>query len=253
MLNVLQTEHYPFAAAAEMGEVYDWLPERRIQARSTLDSFLLDEFRSIQVERVLVEGDPAIKIVELAHSDKADLIVMPTHGYGPFRKFILGSVTAKVLHDADCPVLTGVHMQDSPPPATTLFRKILCAVDLGPQSPKALEWAAQMAAETGAELRIVHALPAPDFGEARYFDQDWRRAIEQMARQRIADLQENAGTHAEVIFDSGQAATVVHHVAEATNADLVVIGRHVGSGLLGRLRAHAYAIIRESPCPVVSV
>ena len=34
---------------------------------------------------------------------------MPTHGFGPLRRFLLGSVAAKVLHDAQCPVWTSVH------------------------------------------------------------------------------------------------------------------------------------------------
>jgi hypothetical protein len=36
-------------------------------------------------------------------------------------------------------------------------------------------------------------------------------------------------------------------------ADLVVIGRGVLNGTLGRLRTHAYGIIRQSPSPVLSV
>jgi nucleotide-binding universal stress UspA family protein len=39
----------------------------------------------------------------------------------------------------------------------------------------------------------------------------------------------------------------LHH-----NADLVVIGRGKLQEALGRLRTNAYAIIRQSPCPVVS-
>ena len=70
--------------------------------------------------------------------EQMDLIVMPTHGYGPFRRFILGSVTAKVLHDADCPVMTGVHLEEAPPIDTIAFRHVLVAVDLGPQSAPAL-------------------------------------------------------------------------------------------------------------------
>ena len=90
------------------------------------------------VDRVLVEGDPAIEIVRAAHEGNFDLIVMPTHGYGPFRRFVLGSVTAKVLHDADCPVLTGAHLADLNPATPIFFRNIVCAVDLGPQSGQAL-------------------------------------------------------------------------------------------------------------------
>jgi nucleotide-binding universal stress UspA family protein len=37
------------------------------------------------------------------------------------------------------------------------------------------------------------------------------------------------------------------------SADLVVIGRSCGNGVVGRLRTNSYAIIRECPCPVISV
>jgi len=40
-----------------------------------------------------------------ANSEGADLIVMPTHGYDPIRRFLLGSVASKALHGASIPVL----------------------------------------------------------------------------------------------------------------------------------------------------
>jgi nucleotide-binding universal stress UspA family protein len=49
-----------------------------------------------------------------ALAENASLIILPTHGYGPFRRFLLGSATAKVLRDADCPVLIGAHMEHAP-------------------------------------------------------------------------------------------------------------------------------------------
>jgi len=63
---------------------------------------------------VVLEGDPAECIVQVAQQNAADLILMPTHAYGRFRRFLLESVTAKVLHDAECPVWTGVHSEDHP-------------------------------------------------------------------------------------------------------------------------------------------
>src|SRR5215470_72419 len=108
-----------------------------------------------------MRGDPAQQIVDFAHSGKFDLIMMPTHGYGRFRRFIIGSVVAKVLHDADCPVWTGVHMETVPRLEDIAFRQIVCAIDLD-DAPgcRALRWGAQFAAEFGAALTIVHAIPA---------------------------------------------------------------------------------------------
>ena len=64
------------------------------QSKAELDRFLGNGLQGISVTRVVEEGDPAQEIVEYAHNGKFDLIVMPTHGYGPFRRFLLGSVSA---------------------------------------------------------------------------------------------------------------------------------------------------------------
>ena len=84
-------------------------------------------------------------------------------------------------------------------------------------------------------------------------DQDWRIALERSARLQLEELLAEVGVDAVVVLDDGDAPRVVRNVAGSIGADLVVIGRHAGAGILGRLREHAYAIIRESPCPVVSV
>ena len=109
----------------------DWWGAHVSDARKHLESVLVDELRGISVKRIVTEGDPAMQIAEFAHSDGTNLIVMPTHGYGPFRRFIIGSVTTRVLDDADCPVMTGAHMEREMLPELVPFRNILCAIDLG--------------------------------------------------------------------------------------------------------------------------
>jgi nucleotide-binding universal stress UspA family protein len=114
-------------------------------------------------------------------------------------------------------------------------------------------WAAQFAAEFQARLTLVHALPPADVGQARYFDQDLATMLRKTGRERLDDLQKRIGTSAEVVLEGGPVAQVVRDASLSQKADLVVIGRHANPGLLGRLRANAYGIIRESPCPVISV
>src|SRR5262245_41747570 len=158
LLHVFELQSFIFAGA-EAGIPAEWYGDRRKECQRMLDEAYADEFRNIPVRRRFLEGDVARTIADIAHAEEFDLIVMPTHGYGPFRRFILGSVTAKTLHDADCPVLTGVHMEEMPPTAPIFFRTIVCAVDFDAAGEKALRWAADFAAEFGSRLTLVHALP----------------------------------------------------------------------------------------------
>jgi hypothetical protein len=66
-------------------------------------------------------------------------------------------------------------------------------------------------------------------------------------------LQEEVGTKLEVCLEGGDVSTVVKGAAEHHQADLVIIGRGKLRGPLGRLRTHSYGIIRDSPCPVLSL
>ena len=50
-------------------------------------------------------GDPAFAILEQAQASQADLIVMGTHGRGGLSRFLMGSVSHSVLHQANSPVL----------------------------------------------------------------------------------------------------------------------------------------------------
>jgi len=50
-------------------------------------------------------GDPAFAILEQAKASEADIILMGTHGRGGLARFLIGSVSNSVLHQADCPVL----------------------------------------------------------------------------------------------------------------------------------------------------
>jgi nucleotide-binding universal stress UspA family protein len=203
------------------------------------------------VNRTVVHGDPAQQIVATAKESGTDLIMMPSHGLSVFRSFVLGTVTAKVLHDADCPVWTGVHLEKAPVLDAIRFEKVLCAVDLGPQSEKALRWAAGFADEHSAELIVVHAVP--EVRPYEYFDLPPVTGMEVYGRARLRNLLNELGITARMIVTVGEPAKAVSQIARAENVDQMVIARGVIAENLGRLRTHAYALIRSAPCPVVSV
>jgi len=230
----------------EPGEILEEL-------RARLSGALVREFAHLQVERVAELGDPAQVIVDFARTNKVDLIMMPTHGYGPFRSLLLGSVTAKVLHDAECPVWTAAHVEESPVRDHAKMRAIVCAVDGGENSIPLMRWAADLSKETGATLRLVHVIPIMEAWLPEQVDRQLENDLRRDARQRIEDMQRTAGVAAPLCVTVGAVAEGVREEARRHGADLVVIGRGALHATLGRLRTHAYGIIRHAPTPVLSV
>lgn len=61
---------------------------------------------AVEINEIVRWGDrPAEEIVQLATEESSDLIVMATHGYGAFKRFLIGSVASGVTRGAPCPVL----------------------------------------------------------------------------------------------------------------------------------------------------
>jgi nucleotide-binding universal stress UspA family protein len=225
------------------------------QARKQdLDAWPCDPPAGSVVRRVAIEGDPARVIVEYASAELCDLIVMPTHGYGPFRRFLLGSVTAKVLHDAQCPVCTGPHMERAPDYLEIKFERVACAIDLGQHSRDVLCYAGRFAARVGASLKVVHAIPssATRLG-GFYFDPDWRIQLTKASHDRIDFLLRDLGLKGSIAIESGETPLVVSNAALEVGADVLVIGRGSAPRAHGHLPTNSYAIVRESPCAVIAL
>ena len=256
MVHVLPPPHYEAMSIEVSGPALaEVLAAREAHAKNQLSSFLTDEMAGFDVRRTLLEGEPGARLAEFAAEQGADLIAIATHGYGMFRRFLLGSVAAQVLHDAKCPVLTGVHMEEAPPMDKIEFRRVLVALDFNPESVKVLRWAADFAQEVGAELVAAHVAPSLEGQAGESYDPNWRDYFAGAAKTRLEAMLEEADVkNATIAIDYGDAAHQVCELAAAENADLIVIGRgHTTEGMFGRLRAKAYSIIRMAPCPVVSV
>lgn len=226
--------------------------ELRTDLQGRLNRTYTKEFSNVPVQRIADVGDPAELITQFAHSEGVDLIMMPTHGYGPFRRLLLGSVTAKVLHDAQCPVWTGAHLEQ-PVTEHLNWRSVLCAVDGTPKSTPVMEWAAQFSKETGASLRFVHAVRGVETWPARQSDLEFERDLRKEAAERIEKLKSSIGIDAPVCIVTGEIPESVRDEGRRHGADVVVIGRGVLDETFGRLRTHTYGIVRQAGCPVISV
>lgn len=87
-----------------------WSELRQQEATEKMTDFVSCHLRGIPITSCVRAGDAAKVIVEHAHATKADLIVMSTHGFGGFRRMLLGSITAKCFTMQAAPYLP-VHMR----------------------------------------------------------------------------------------------------------------------------------------------
>ena len=226
--------------------------ECRKQRQAEFEAFLLSEFATANLHRTMADGEAAQEIVSYAKANDVGLIMMPTHGYSPFRRFLLGSVTAKVLHDVACPVWTGVHTPELLSENPEKCDRLLCAIDIQPADARVIRWVAEFARKRDCEVHLVHAVQgAPDTDDER--EQPFREFLFKAAHDAIGGLQKEVGMAFPVCVRGGKPEHVVHDAAQDLGADLVVIGRGELNHALGRLRTHTYSIIRESPRPVISV
>jgi len=215
--------------------------------------FVARHFTSPAVKCLIQEGDPAQSIVALADKHACDLVMMPTHGCSPFCHLVSGSVTAKVLHEASCPVWTSAHLAVAEPHLAVDCRVLICAVDCARESVDLLRWADWFARQYQATLKIVHVIPAFDETSQNCGELELGRYLLKVAQTDFRRLMDQSGVEKELLLRGGNVPGRLAETARQQNADLLIVGRGQVRKVLGRLRTHLLGIIRESPCPVLSV
>jgi nucleotide-binding universal stress UspA family protein len=119
-----------------------------------------------RIQTMVVQGDVAGCIVDTAAAEGVDLIVMTTHGYSGFTRWMLGSIAERVLRGASCPVL--VVRQAIP------LCKALIALDGSSLSQEALMPGLELARLLGCQTSVPSSRVCckwPALGPARNW---WR-------------------------------------------------------------------------------
>jgi len=212
-----------------------------------------------RVQTIVREGDAPSVIQALVDELRVDLVVMGTHGRSGLARAILGSVTEHVMHHASCAVLTVGHQAPAAPPGPP-FHRILCATDLLPSSRATVEYALALAAESDAELELLHVVESvpPAGGSvnpsivAAEID-TFRRGLIEDAEKRLGEALRPAASWCRVTtrVTTGEAWRAIVEDARAREAELIVIGAHAGA--LGRavFGSTASHVVRAAPCAVL--
>lgn len=228
--------------------------------RECLTGFATRQFadvaKEVNLNLVCERGDPGYAIVAQSVSTGADLIMIPTHGKGAFRSLFLGSVASRVLHNAECAVWTDAHLETGLSPEYLHIAKILCAVDRTEGAVCLVRGAVELAQDYGADVELIYAneaaVPGTDNRFSLEFDQGFDQFLGAAGADAMAEIHIDAAQRLKVHVGAGSVRDVIRDAATHFGADLMMIGRGHLHRPLSRLRSHAYSIIQDSPCPVLS-
>jgi nucleotide-binding universal stress UspA family protein len=206
-------------------------------------------------------GDAVTVIVDQSLAIAADVIVMGTHGRGGFERFVLGSVTEKVLRKAPCPVLTVPPQATTDPPADVLFKRILCPIDFSPSSLQALGFALNLARQADGVVTLLHVVEWLVEEEPRTYAHfnvpAYREELVEDARRRLQALvadEPRTWSAIEEVVTVGRPHREILRLATDSPPDLIVMGAQGRAGIgLALFGSTTQPVVRAAPCPVLTV
>lgn len=256
VLNVLQVE--PAPGLSGLGYIpADYSPDDLDIAKLAGVQRAIDELGKDDVVVSWSPGNPAWQLVEA--SGDASLIVVGSRGRGALAAGLLGSTAYAVAAHSECPVVVvRGHHNGEHAPAPGPNHPIVVGVEDADTSRELLVAAGDLAAESGALLRIVRASQLPTFGDwAAAFrpsrgdvdnaivehDTDILNACVELIRRNHADLK------IEAIHETGDPSAVL--VSKAKSASMIVVGSRGRGGFRGLLLGSvSHAVIQLAECPV---
>lgn len=219
-------------------------------------------FPGWQVSHAVQNGSPGFELLRCAREWSADLIVTGSHGRSALGRFMLGSVSQKVLTEGT----TSVHIGRANPGSGKSGERILIGVDGSPAALAAVRAVAKRHWTEGSEIRILVAddvlrgnpiwLLIPPVRE--FFDEvraEERSQAEQFAIAAAKELRERLGSRditVSSVIHSGDPKQVLIKHAEEFGADCIFTGATGFSSRLERvvLGSVSAAIAARAHCSV---
>ena len=194
----------------------------------------------------VVQGAPAETIVDYAERYEYDLVAMPTHGREGLSRYLLGSVTEKVVRLSPVPVLTAHADQEE---FSFPYDGILLPTDGSESAQRAAEHALALAGATDATLHVLSVTEDSLLGE----DADTSTAEEAIGAV-TGDATAQGVEHLETHIEAGEPDETILEYVEAHDLDAIVMGatgrRGIDRVLLGSV---AEKTVRSATVPVVTV
>jgi nucleotide-binding universal stress UspA family protein len=242
-----------YADAIYITELFETL---RNGARKRLHDFAKSHTRTgVQPECLVQEGEVTDSILSFAAVQKADLIVMGTHGLKGVERATLGSVTEKVLRKARCPVLVSRKQRDAVftpdgAPGSIQLHKVIFCTDFSDPARRAWEYALSVAGEYDAEITLLHVLE--NVQSLTNINETIATATRQINKQIPQHGEEAA--RIKTVVRIGRAYEQIIQLASEMQADLLIMAVRGRNALdLAVFGSTTYRSIQLGSCSVLAV
>jgi nucleotide-binding universal stress UspA family protein len=213
----------------------------------------------ITTESHVYYNSPVHAILDAAARQRADLIVMSTHGRGGLSRMLYGSVADQILRRATVPVLLVPSIVEHAWPAEGPL-SLLVPLDGSDLATEALKSAELLTESFGSRLtllRVVQPVPHPLSGDGYAyvpFDEDAEVAEAKRYLDEQAARLAEAGVRVNADVAVGDPARAIGEIAREQDVDVVVMATH-GHGGLSRLilGSVATATLRHTTAPLLLV
>jgi len=213
------------------------------------------ETLGVAYETDVVQGNPAPTIVEYAERYDQDLVVMPTHGREGLSRYLIGSVSEKVVRLSSVPVLT-VRMQ----PDETLafpYENVLVPTDGSDAATHAAEHTLSLAASLDATVHVLSVVDEATLGldvRSTISEEESERAATDAVEAIVSEAETRGVTNTVRHIEHGTPVEEILDCIESNDIDAVGMGatgrRATDRILLGSV---AEKTVRSAPVPVMTV
>jgi nucleotide-binding universal stress UspA family protein len=205
--------------------------------------------------QVVAVGRPFEKILKVARTRRADVIILGLHRAGSIRDIFVGTTAERVIRLGTHPVLVVKNPVQGP------YRSVLLGTDFSPASSHALSAALDLA--PAARLKVAHIFETPFTAFVRVSEEDMSDLREELSatarRQTERDLRRFMKSHpgskkpaVQIIVQSVQAAGGMAAVVKSEKPDLLVLGSNGRSRMLGAmLGSTTGSFLHDPPCDVL--
>ena len=206
------------------------------------------------VAEAVPSSSPARGLHELAEEIGADLILVGSASHGHLGQVLAGSVGVALLHGSPCAVgIAPSGYRDRPDAG---LQSIAVGFDGSAESGQALTAASELAAESGARLKLVSVAEPPVVGYGKGGNAGWpelKAAIEDDTRKRLREARATvpADVDADATMISGDPVEALVDIAGTPGTVLVVGSRGYGPLRRVLLGSVSTPLARLAPCPLI--